>query len=42
MTEGLSKVLTAEETGECLHLSGATVYGLAQAGEIPGLRVGRQ
>lgn len=42
MTEELSKVLTAEETAEHLRLSSATVYRLAQAGEIPGLRVGRQ
>jgi excisionase family DNA binding protein len=37
----LPDVLTAEETARYLRLSVATVYHLAQAGEIPAVRIGR-
>ena len=42
MTDGgLPQILTVAETAQYLRLSAATVYRLAQAGEIPAVRVGR-
>jgi excisionase family DNA binding protein len=37
----LPDVLTADETAQYLRFSVATVYRLAQAGEIPAARIGR-
>jgi excisionase family DNA binding protein len=36
------RYLTAPEMGEILHVSADTVRRRAEAGEIPGVRVGRQ
>jgi len=38
----LPDVLTANEVAQYLRLSAATVCRLAQAGEVPAVRVGRQ
>ena len=40
--EELPKILTVAEAAQYLRLSVATVYRLAQAGEVPAVRVGRQ
>jgi len=36
-----SEIMTVQEVAQYLRLAEATVYKLAQAGEIPGMKVGR-
>jgi excisionase family DNA binding protein len=36
-----NQIMTAQEVAQYLRLDVATVYKLAQAGEIPGVKVGR-
>jgi excisionase family DNA binding protein len=41
METASSEIMTVQEVAEYLRLAEATVYKLAQSGEIPALKVGR-
>lgn len=41
MTEPLRQLLTPSEVADLLQLSKATIYRLAESGDLPAIRIGR-